>query len=110
MSNAYEELVEALSEGERVEAVVFGDYGWSGFKQPPSEIPEELRGKPLTLEEAKPYMRDWSFCGGHGSPDCWMVYIWTNTNIYFVQEYDGATSLVSIPRNPCECIPDSVGG
>lgn len=115
-SNAYEELMQALNDGERVEAIVFGGWGGSdheelGYGEPdPPPVPFDKRGVVLTLEEAKPLMQSWQFIGGYGSPDCYAVHIWTNTRVFWVTQYDGSTGLDSAPRNPTPHIPDMPGG
>lgn len=55
--NAYQELTESLQEGEKVEALVFGDWGWGGYKESEDPLPKEKRGVILTLEEAEPFMQ-----------------------------------------------------
>lgn len=111
--NAYDELMAMLEEGEHVEAIVFGD--WGGFIDDPFDdegqpIPPTHRGVPLSLEQARPFMLDWSFNGGFGSPDCHAAYIWTNTHVIWVAEYDGATGLNYAPRAPSVCKPLLSGG
>lgn len=121
--NAYEELLNHLNENEKVETIIFGSFGWGGIPDKNEgwemgygedllnkPIPFELRGKILSLEEAKEYMQCWSFDGGYGSPDCYSVYVWTNQRVFFVSEYDGSTCLMNVPRNPIECFPQMAGG
>lgn len=112
MKTAYKELMSNLEDGEQVEAIVFGEYGWGGFGEDEisDPIPKDKRGKLFTLEEARPLMQSWSFYGGYGSPDCYATYIWTNKRIIWVTQYDGITKLDSAPRNPIDCIPDMPGG
>jgi len=55
---------------------------------------------PLTRDEAKIYMKGWSF-----NTDCcfhqpYSVTIWTKDKIFYVNEYDGSTWLESLERNP----------
>ena len=109
---AYTDLMEALEPGEVVESLVFGAWGWGdppdrdgafepGFGEPkPPPVPVALRGRPMSLAEAEPFMQTWTFRGGFGSPDCYAVYVWTNRRVLWVHEYDGATGLASAPRNP----------
>lgn len=119
---AYSDLVEALEDGEVVEALMFGPWGWGvapregnkwelGYDEPePAPVPFEKRGVVLTLDEAKPYMQSWDFYGGYGAPDCYAAYIWTNHRVIWVTQYDGATTLSSAPRNPCDTMPEMPGG
>ena len=103
--SAYEELKELLKEGEVVEAIIFGPYGWNGYLEPnPNPVPHDLFGKILSLEKAKPYMEDWSFYSDYGAPRCYAVNIYTNQRVFWVTQYDGCTNLDSAPRNPVEGI------
>lgn len=110
--NAYNDLIEELQDEEVVEYLVFGDYGWGNFgeKDCPNPIPKNKRGVLLTLEEAKPFMDGWTFHGGYGSPECYATFIWTNHRVIWVTQYDGSTTLDSMPRHPVDCLPDMPGG
>jgi hypothetical protein len=117
--NAWEDLEKALEPGETVEALVFGNWGWSYEDKPaagaygepdPPPVPVEMRAKVLTPDEAKPFMAGWSFFGGYGSPECYAVRVWTSRRILWVTQYDGSTSLDSAMRNPEPHLPDMPGG
>jgi len=111
MKSAYEDLLSKLREGEVVEAVVFGQWGWDGYKEPePNPIPIDRRNKVLSFGEAKQYMKEWSFESKGGAPECYAVYVWTNFRVFWVTEYDGDTTLNSMPRNPIDCEPYMPGG
>lgn len=114
---AYQELHEFLEEGESVEAIVFGNWGWSngdnepGYGEPrPVPVPFEKRNIVLALEEAEPFMKQWTFSGDFGAPNCYAVRIWTNRRVIWVTQYDGSTGLNSALRNPEPCKPDMPGG
>jgi hypothetical protein len=120
--NAYNDLIKILTDGEVVEAIVFGAWGWGsepkdgenwepGHKEPPRPpVPFEKRGILLSLEEAQPFMDGWTFYGGYGAPACYAANIWTNKRVIWVTQYDGATTLDSAPRNPVASIPSMPGG
>lgn len=110
--NAYKDLMAELKDGEIVEGIVFGAYGWSDFGEEDcsNPIPESKRGVLMTLEQAKPLMEGWTYHGGYGSPDCYATYVWTNERIIWVTQYDGSTCLDSAPRHPMACVPDMPGG
>lgn len=120
--SALTELKEFMNEGEAVEAIVFGAWGWgsgpdregkwdTGYGEPdPAPVPFEKRGTVLTLEEAAPMMESWSFYGGFGAPNCYAVSIWTNKRLIWVTQYDGSTSLDSAARNPTNELPSMPGG
>lgn len=110
MTNAWDELQEDLEPNEIIEAIVFGNWGWNGYKEPnPPFISLDHREILLTSEEAKPLMQDWSFYSDYGSPLTYAVYIWTNKRIFWVTQYNGSTNLNSIPRNPQAILPEIFG-
>lgn len=68
------------------------------------------QGEVLTLDEALPLCEGWSFIGGHGTSECPPTNIWTHDRVYFVDVYDGATSIQWVPRNPTAYMPTMPGG
>ena len=106
------ELQEFLEDGEQIEAIVFGPWGWDGMLSRVEErpVPADRQGVVMSFDEAVPLMADWSFDGGFGMPDCHAVYVWTNQRVIWVTQYDGSTCLSAVPRNPMVCIPDMPGG
>lgn len=76
----------------------YGD--WSGKETIPNL---------MTWKRAAPLL-DYDFDDGYGGADCHPVYVWTETQVICVHEYDGATWLVSIPRNPGAVVPEFNGG
>ncbi len=102
--------LEEIDPGYTIDGVVFGEWGWSGFSQPPglNDPPVE---QIMTAEEAAPYLdQDWRFGGGFGAPTCYAVHIWSTNYVLFVREYDGSTDLVAVPRHPSPETPHTVGG
>lgn len=120
--SAASELREYLNEGEEVEAIVFGAWGWgqdpepgksweSGYAEPePPPVPYDKRGVVLTMAEAEPMMQSWDFYGGFGAPECYAVNVWTNQRVIWVTQYDGSTTLSSAMRHPVAYFPDMPGG
>lgn len=82
--------------GERIEAIVVGKHD----DAPP--MPDENRVLSRADGLAKLSQR---FDDGLGSPDCCPMYAWTATRVFFIAEYDGATELACISRNPVDCVP-----
>lgn len=52
---------------------------------------------------------DVNFDSGFGGADCFPIYAWTASRVYFIQEYDGATSLGWVPRHPIAIKPEFSG-
>lgn len=89
-------------EGKNIEAVVF--FQESGWREEgdPRWIPEAMRNRVLTFDEARPYLARQPDSCGYGGLDIWEFYAWSSTDVYYVHEYDGSGSLVSVPRHPGE--------
>jgi len=109
--DAYEDLMKFLEEGESVEGIVFGEYGWGGYGEEENhKVQKKNQGKLMTLAEAEPLMHGWTFYGGYGAPECNAIYAWTNKRVIWVTQYDGSTTLNSAPRHPIDCDPSMPGG
>jgi len=115
--SAWDELYDSLSDGEEVECVIFGHWGWGSHGDdeptgaPEPQVPPSIMGRRLILTEAEPFLKGFSFSGGYGSPDSYATWIYTNKNILWVTQYDGSTSLSSMPRHPVQGeIPYMPGG
>lgn len=106
--SALKDLLNFLEDGEEVQAVVFGDWGWGNYEDVGS-VPKERRGKVLSPHEVQCYMEAWSFFGGHGSPECYAAYIYTDRRLIFPSQYDGSTNLEGMPLRPTECMPTMPG-
>ena len=95
-----------------IEAVVIGHF--EGYEQDewnpdPDAIPKEFKCVKLSWETAKRFL-SYEFDDGFGGTKCHPVYVWTPTHILFISQYDGATSMCDIPRNPLDCTPYFPGG
>ncbi len=109
--SALEEIETALLPGEEVDSVVFGLYGWRcGGDEDDPVIPKEHVSVALRWTVAKQYLTNWSIAGGFGSPDCFAIYVWTQSRVGFIAKYDGSTWLQWIPRQPTDCMPEMAGG
>lgn len=106
MTTLKKQLEESMEPGETVEAVIFErvslwpedpaeDYGLEDYEGYP-DIPF---GKPLTYADALPFMVQ-EFYDGHGTQTCPNMTVWTNRAVYYVDEYDGATGIGFVLRNP----------
>lgn len=107
--NAYEDILEVLEEGEVIEAIVFEDpkdiYSMESYS-----IPKENIGVPISLEQARPYLKGWTVYGSYGCEEVIPFYVWTNFRVLFIGSYDGSTWLTGVPRNPISCNPYTIGG
>ena len=102
--------IERVLEQEKVERAVIGNFGGYDWGEGYGEkVPKELRNRLLTWEETKPLL-DYEYDDGFGGAECNSIYAWTATRVIFVSEYDGSTTVTSLPRNPCECSPTMLGG
>jgi len=112
--SAISDLQEFLLPDEKIEGIVFGEWGYDGqsyFDEPnPPPVPKDKRGIVLTFDEAQQYMCGWTFNGNLGLPNCYSAYIWTNKRVIWVTQYDGSTTLDSAPRHPMNIMPDMPGG
>lgn len=110
--NAYLEILDYLEEGEVVEAITLGEDLTRLFPYSNSETMNRgyVKGKVYSFEQAKEFMLDWEIAGGYGGEEVIYFYAWTNKRVLFIGCYDGATWLTSVPRNPTQCFPHSVGG
>ena len=110
MANIVKWIEEKLEEDEVIEGVVIGegdridDYSTSILLDSILEKKRKIYDKVIPWVIAKPLL-DYEFDSGFGTQDCNTVYIWTNKNVLFINEYDGSTCLSKIPRNPIDCIP-----
>ncbi len=114
--SAWDELNESLDDGEEVECVVFGPWGWNSVNDMESEAPEpqvppSIMGRRLILSEAEPFLKAFSFSGGYGSPDSYATWIYTNKKVMWVTQHDGSTGLNTMPRHPIQGqVPYMPGG
>lgn len=97
MSTFADDIEEAVGQ-EVIEAIVVYSDTWDD--SPINErSPDARYGVAVGWDEAKPWL-SYDFDRGYGGQDCHNVHIWTATRVFYVEEYDGATGLASVPRNP----------
>ncbi len=89
---------------QRIEAIVVGVHA----SRLATAAPEPDENVVLTREQGLAKL-DADFASGHGVLDCFPVYAWTKSWVFFVHEYDGATKLAWVPRNPVACTPKFSG-
>lgn len=96
----FAQQIEKEAGGERIIGAVVGEKGWDYTYTP--------RG--VRAWEAIRESLDYCVNDGYGIPECHAVYVWTETKVIFVEQYDGSTSVVSVPRFPVPCVPTMPGG
>lgn len=106
MANFKNDLLEA-ADGEPIEAIVFGEGGWGDYNM--EKWGDYPVGSVLTWADALPVV-DREYHTGYGAPECPSTYAWTASRVLYVVQYDGSTSISSIPRNPTDCKPEMPGG
>jgi hypothetical protein len=65
-------------------------------------------GREEEVEPSEPSMDTIFDCGFGGANGCAFT-VWTTHRVYFPVEYDGAESVASVPRNPCDEATEHVG-
>lgn len=96
--------IEETADGEEIEGVVIGEFGWRD--EPP--VPQR-QNVLLTWVEARS-MLDYEFSDGFGGVGCNAIWIWTKTWVIGVSQYDGSTSPFRVLRNPGDGYPNIPGG
>lgn len=109
----FAEDIEEAAKGETIESVVIGafsGYEWSDEQHADEKgVPPSQRHVVLSWKETRPLL-DYTYDTGYGGADCHAIWAWTHTHIVFVSEYDGSTTVVSVPRNPQPGNPAMPGG
>lgn len=99
-------LEDAVAEfGEPLESVVVGRHDNRSHTDP-TVVPDE--GVVLAPDEALRKL-DLDFDDGFGGADCFPIYAWTASRVFFITEYDGSTGLSWVPRNPVDIMPGFSG-
>jgi hypothetical protein len=105
MANLRADLEEAEQfYGERIERIVVGKHYNQGWGVPAGKDENTI----LTREEGLAKL-DLEYNNGFGGADCFPFFAWTKSRVFFVHEYDGATGVNWVPRNPVACEPEFSG-
>ena len=88
--------------GETIEAIVVGPDDEHDWDQTRSN--QDRENRVLSVEEGLALL-DKDYNNGYGGADCRPFYAWTQSRVYLVHEYDGATGLGWVPRHPVDCNP-----
>ena len=109
MANLAQWIEEAAGD-EDIEAIVFGGMGWDDYRS--VKIPkykECPKNAVLTWAFGREFA-DYDFDAGYGAPGCQAITAWTKSKVIFVSQYDGATGIETVPRNPIDHEPTMPGG
>lgn len=109
MANFLKDVQEALG-GEKVAALVIGQYPGFDDDEALSRSPKELLGVVLPWTPEIERLFDYEYDDGFGGHECHPVIIWTATRVIISGCYDGSTWLTSVPRNPKPYMPSFIGG
>ena len=96
MANLRKDLEEVETfYGEKIEAMVVGKHYDRSFKD------DALADENIILMREDGLKKvDQQYDDGYGGADCFPLYAWTKSRVFFVHEYDGATALHYAPRHP----------
>lgn len=95
--------------GETIEAIVVGPHYNAPDKWSANPKVKADENRVLSREDGLKKL-DQDYDDGYGGADCFPMYAWTKSRVYFIHEYDGSTGLSSVPRNPVDCSPEFSGG
>ena len=90
--------------GEPIEAMVVGKHDRSSWNTAP--LPDE--NVILSRDDGLAKV-DQEYNAGYGGADCFPLYAWTKSRVFFVHEYDGATGVAWAPRHPMAVAPEFSG-
>jgi hypothetical protein len=100
LAKAFEET----ANGKPILGAVLGQHYSDRYDEPkPAWV-----GKLISWEKAKKIL-NYDYDNGYGGADCHPAYVWTEDKVMFVSEYDGATAVSFVPRNPIEFEPTFSG-
>ncbi len=101
MANIRSWLENAVAEfGEPLEAVVVGQHYNVKYDEGPRPDENVILPPDVALKKL-----DQEFDDGFGGADCFPIFAWTKSWVFFIHEYDGATSLNRVPRHPINIKP-----
>lgn len=91
-----------IEAGEQIEAAVVGRHYNRRWDDASTLADENV----ILSRDAALAKLDEEYDAGFGGADCFPMYAWSPSWVFYVHEYDGATSLNRLPRNPVACEPD----
>ena len=102
--------IEETADGEKIISAVIGEMGGGDYGAKDIDgYYRSPKNKVLSWEDAIPHL-EYEFDSGYGEPGCQAIYVWTETKVMFVSQYDGSTAIEWVPRNPIDTKPSMPGG
>jgi hypothetical protein len=101
------DMFEAAAGDEEIEFAVIGKHFSDAYgTNPDPNLPfnNAPLGKVMPWRLAKSFLL-YEYSSGFGGIDCHPVYAWTKTRVLYVHDYDGSTTIDSLPRNPIDVMP-----
>jgi hypothetical protein len=90
--------------GESIEAIVVGKHDNASYDARPQHDENVILAREVGLNKL-----DQEYDNGYGGADCYPMFAWTKTRIFFITEYDGATGMSWAPRHPMAVNPQFSG-
>ena len=95
--------------GEKPLVVVIGEFGWGIMEDEQNNPVGDMKNKAMPWDVMRQFL-EYEYDSGYGGPECHAISVYTENYVIFVSQYDGATGLYSIPRNPINHSPIMPGG
>lgn len=103
---SFKDDILAQTGGEKIEAIVISCDEYNLDSEYPESNRRFIATKPhhgnLHTWDFLAEFLDYDYDSGYGGRDCHGIVAWTKNRIIFVHEYDGATSVRWLPRNPMD--------
>lgn len=93
-----------VKNGEIIEAIVVGKHDDAPWDSDPAADETVVLSREDGLKKL-----DQEYDSGYGCADCYPMWAWTKTRVYFIVEYDGSTRLGWVPRHPVGGEPNLSG-
>lgn len=106
LRNTLEEMEKLF--GEKIEDMVVGQHYKRESKYTGNDKP--LTDENIIISRARGLKKiDQEYDSGYGGADCFPLYAWTKSRVFFISEYDGSTCVSYVPRNPVIIAPEFSG-
>lgn len=86
--------------GETIEAMVVGQHDNRRWDEPARADENIVMSREVGLKKV-----DEEYNNSYGGADCYPIWAWTKSRVFFIAEYDGSTGLSWVPRHPTDGKP-----